>query len=276
MDFQDDYGIGALEDAGFASQTNLVLFGQNTADTITRLINHNTFYPNYINSYNHIVFLGEDTSNVVDLNLNSSGNNFTDTQDTGSAREFNFKFALGDNIPADNLQQPASSYIFTANRTCIGSICSYFPNFFTFPQINLDVFLNPTNISLYNWRIISIENYTNFNSPVSFNFPVPNPTVLSYNLSPTSTGPFLSQVVPTPPEATPSISSTSYKLVNPISDLGLQTIIFDQLINSLKPIGSDYIEDGYYLFKLTLRSIDANGVNATNPTKSQNFYIRIV
>lgn len=286
---QDDYGIGALENAGFASQTNLVLFGQNIADTITRLINHNTFYPNYINSYNHIVSLGEDTSNVVDLNLYSSGNNFEDTQDNGVAREFNFKFALGDNPPADDLKQPP--IVFTYTR--FGSLSlgyTYSPVSFDIPQINLDVFLNPTNISLYNWRIINIELYKKYdftlleNVPYNYVFynPAPNPNLVGATISPIIGMSFqLQSVVPGPPE---TISPTLYKLVNPISNPSNNTLqnsllrqdILNLMLDNLKIIsGSDYIDDGYYLFKLTLRSTDANGVNATNPTKSQYFYIQI-
>jgi hypothetical protein len=66
---EDDYTVGENQDKGFASQTNLLLFGSREVDVNVdinnRLQNYNTGYTNYINSYNHIVNLGIDVNDTL-------------------------------------------------------------------------------------------------------------------------------------------------------------------------------------------------------------------
>jgi hypothetical protein len=276
---------------GFATQTNLFLFGEREigdSEPIPSFVeNHNTGYTSYVNSYNHIVSLGTDTAN---LNSSEIITNTNQDSQTAPPPQFNFKFALGDNLPVDDLQQPP--IVLTTQRfgsTSVGY--SYSPTSFYFSQINLDIFLNPTNIPIDTWRIINIEVLKErvFGSlayeAVKFQSYSSTPNVLlSYRFESTSSSFELQGISMSPPEFTPTISPTSYKIVNPISNptynpqdiFLLENRIFDALLESLKlNTSSDFIDDGYYLFKLTLRSINAANVAATNREKNQYFYIKV-
>jgi hypothetical protein len=284
---RDDYGEGAAQSVGFASQTNLVLFGQNTGNTDTRLINHNTFYPNYINSYNHIVSLGEDNSNIVDINLQSSSGSLGNTEEIGAAAaQFNFKMALGDSNPVDSLTQEIITGFFFVKSDDLANPGNklYDVSSFNISQINFEIILNTSNLTTNNWQM----------QPASFLYIIDNgikprrfdntPNIdlgWSNFLQINGTGPVNT---PTPEpylDGSGNIVPNKYKIINPLNNDVAENIEYaNSIIDALVPSfqSNNDIENGYYIIKLSLQSSDAiqaNTQSIENRIKSQYFYIRI-
>jgi len=182
---EDDYTVGKDEDKGFASQTNLLLFGSREEDVNinNRLQNYNTGYTNYVNSYNHIVNLGIDIGDNLPTTFNdpyiAPGSNTITTGTTGSGvvnppqtGSGNFRFSIN----GDSIDNPITH---TFNMIVIGgagSVDVYDP------EIN--------NILIENTPDVSDSSFSSFSyyfidistgNPTSQPIPLSNPTVVNNN-----------------------------------------------------------------------------------------------
>jgi hypothetical protein len=165
---EDDYAVGKDEDKGFASQTNLLLFGQNTGDTITRLENHNIFYPNYINSYNHIVNLGNDINDNIGLTQITTAPDQNTSISTTPPPDYGFKVS----IEGDDINNPIV-HTYTVNRTTINTPEGPEYEYTTFVISNIKIVNkpNPSDSSYNNFSyfISKTTSITPILGPISLN-----------------------------------------------------------------------------------------------------------
>jgi hypothetical protein len=64
---EDDYTLKDNEEKAFASQTNLLLLGEKEINNDIEITPYLNPFSSYTNSYNHIVFMGNDVDNIEDL-----------------------------------------------------------------------------------------------------------------------------------------------------------------------------------------------------------------
>ena len=271
---------------GFATQTNLFLFGEREigdSEPVPSFVeNHNTGYTSYVNSYNHIVSLGTDTAN---LNSSEIITNINQNDVGGLPPQFNFKMALFDNIPVDSLtQEPIPGFTFTRTYSMITGEYDYSVlSSFDIPQINFEILINDANLSLSNWQIQSasfLRTNSSIATPIKFDS-LPNiSSSWNYFSGIFSTGPINT---PTPQpylDGNGTVVPNKYKIMNPLNKNQPEKYSYIQkIVRALAgTFSTDYfVADGYYIIKLTLSSSNASQANVTpeNTTKGQYYHIKI-